>query len=74
MISATIEEAVFQLPEDERAQLAHRLLMSLDTQTEVEIAEAWRNEAKQRADDIDRGVASLVSAESVRAAAQELLR
>jgi putative addiction module component (TIGR02574 family) len=74
MISAMIEEAVFQLPEDERAQLAHRLLMSLDTQTEVEIAEAWRNEAKQRADDIDRGVASLVSAESVRAAAQELLR
>jgi putative addiction module component (TIGR02574 family) len=74
MISATIEEAVFQLPEDERAQLAHRLLMSLDTQTEVEIAEAWRNEAKQRADDIDRGVASLVSAESVRAAAQALLR
>jgi putative addiction module component (TIGR02574 family) len=74
MISAMIEEAVFQLPEDERAQLAHRLLMSLDTQTEVEIAEAWRNEAKQRADDIDRGVASLVSAESVRAAAQALLR
>lgn len=74
MISATIEEAVFQLPEEERAQLAHKLLLSLDAQTEVEIAEDWRNEAKQRADDIDRGVATLVSADSVRVAAQALLR
>ncbi len=74
MVAATIEDAVLGLPEEERAQLAHKLLISLDTQTEVEIAEDWRNEASRRAADIDSGAATLVSADAVRAAAQALLR
>lgn len=74
MTAATIEDAALQLPEEERAQLAHKLLLSLDSQTEIEIADDWRNEASRRAGDIDSGVATLVSADAVRAAAQALLR
>lgn len=74
MTAETIEDAALHLPEQQRAQLAHKLLLSLDTQGENEIAEAWRNEAKRRAADLDNGVASLIPADVVRAAAKKLLR
>ncbi len=74
MLTATIEDAVLGLPQIERAQLAHKLIESLDAQTEAEIAEDWRNEATRRAADIDSGAAVLVSADAVLAAAQSLLR
>ena len=74
MTADTIEDAALHLPEQQRAQLAHKLLLSLDTQGENEIAEAWRNEAKRRAADLDNGVATLIPADVVRAAAKTLLR
>lgn len=74
MTVETNEDAALYLPEQERARLAHKLLLSLDTQGEVEIAEDWRNEAKRRAVDLDNGLATVVSANAVRAAAQALLR
>ncbi|MCK9199631.1 MAG: addiction module protein [Gallionella sp.] len=70
----TIEDAALHLPEQQRAELAHKLLLSLEMQGESEIAAEWRNEAKRRADDLDSGLATLVSADAVRAAAQKLLR
>ena len=45
MTAETIEEAALHLPEQQRAQLAHKLLLSLDPQSETEIAKEWRNAA-----------------------------
>lgn len=73
MNTETLEEAVFHLPKEARAQLAHKLLLSLEAQTEAEIAEEWRNEAQRRANDLDRGV-TLLSADAVRSAAHALLK
>jgi putative addiction module component (TIGR02574 family) len=74
MTADTIEDAALHLPEQQRAQLAHKLLLSLDTQDENEIAVAWRDEVQRRAADLDNGVATLISADAVRAAAKKLLR
>lgn len=74
MTVETIEEAALHLPEQQRAQLAHKLLLSLDPQSETEIAEEWRSEVQRRAADIDNGLANPIPAEVVRAAAQALLK
>ncbi len=74
MTAETIEEAALHLPEQQRAQLAHKLLLSLDPQSETEVAEEWRNEARRRAADLDNGLAAPIPAEVVRAAAQALLK
>jgi len=74
MNTDTLEETVLHLPLQQRAELAHKLLLSLEDQNEGEIAEAWRVEALRRAAEIDSGLADTVSAEEVRAAARTLLR
>ena len=57
MTTETIEDAALHLPETQRAALAHKLLLSLESQSEAEIAQLWRNEAIRRAADIDSGAA-----------------
>ena len=74
MNTETIEETVLHLPIQQRAELAHKLLLSLEDQSEDEIAQAWHAEALRRAAELDSGQADTVSAEEVRAAAQALLR
>ena len=74
MNTETIEETVLHLPMQQRAELAHKLLLSLEEQNEDEIAQAWHTEAIRRAAELDSGQADTVSAEEVRAAAQALLR
>jgi len=74
MTSESLEEAALHLPIAQRAELAHKLLLSLDDQSEDEIARAWHAEAIRRAADLDSGQADTVSAEDARAAAQALLR
>ncbi len=74
MNTETVEQAALQLPAQQRAELAHKLLLSLDDQDEGEIAQAWHAEAIRRAAEIDSGQADTVSAEEARAAAQALLR
>ncbi|MDP2879138.1 MAG: addiction module protein [Sulfuricella sp.] len=70
----TVEDIALHLPPQQRAELAHKLLLSLEEQNEDEIAEAWRVEALRRAAEIDSGLVDTVSAEEVRAAARALLR
>jgi len=70
----TVEDVALHLPPQQRAELAHKLLLSLEEQNEDEIAETWRVEALRRAVEIDSGQADTVSAEEVRAAAYALLR
>lgn len=74
MNTETIEETVLHLPMQQRAELAHKLLLSLEEDNEDEIAQAWQAEAIRRAAELDSGRADTVSAEEVRAAAQALLR
>ena len=74
MTNDAIETAALHLPDLQRAELAHKLLLSLETQSEAEIAEQWRLVAKQRADELDSGADETISAEAVQAAAKSLLR
>ena len=69
-----IEDEVLHLSEDERAELAQKLLLSLDEPSEDEIAEDWLVEAQRRARELDEGIAQPVPADEVRRKAQALLR
>ena len=70
----TLEDTVLHLPIQQRAELAHKLLLSLEDQSEGEIAEAWRIEALRRSAEIDSGLVDTVSSEEVSAAARALLK
>lgn len=74
MNTETLEDTALHLPLKQRAELAHKLLLSLEEQSEGEIAEAWRVEALRRSEEIDSGVADTVSAEEASTAARALLR
>jgi len=74
MTTNTIQDAALDLPETQRAELAHQLLLSLETQSEAEIAQLWIKESVQLAEDIDRGAVNMLSADEVRTAAKKLLK
>ncbi len=69
-----IELEALHLPENERAELAQKLLLSLDSPSEDEISDDWLLEASRRAKDLDSGLVQPISAEDVRLKAQALLR
>ena len=50
------------LPPDERAELADRLLSSLDTERQRKIDELWAEEVEDRIDAFERGEIRAVSA------------
>lgn len=74
MNTETLEGSALHLPLKQRAELAHKLLLSLEEQNEGEIAEAWRVEALRRSAEIDGGLNDTVSAEEAGVAARALLR
>ena len=67
------QEALSLSPED-RAKLAQKLLLSLDTLSEEELEQAWLIEAGRRARELDRGDVQPISANEVRRKARALLR
>ena len=69
-----IENQALDLSEEERAQLAQRLILSLESSNDEELEKEWLLEAKRRAVEIDRGEVEPVPAEEVRVKAQALLR
>ena len=69
-----IEDDVLHLSEEERAELAQKLLLSLDSPSEGEITEDWLVEAQRRARELDEGIVQPVPADEVRRRAQTLLR
>lgn len=69
-----IEDEALRMTEEERAELAQKLLLSLDAPSESEIAEDWLVEAQRRARDLDGGIVQPVPADEVRRKAQALLR
>lgn len=69
-----IEHEAMHLAEEERAELAQKLLLSLEASTESKIAEEWLMEAARRARELDAGLVQPVPAEEVRRRALALLR
>jgi putative addiction module component (TIGR02574 family) len=74
MKAKAVEETALHLPIQQRAELAHKLLLSLEELSEQEIAQAWHAEAIRRAVELDSGQTETISSEDARAAAQALLR
>jgi hypothetical protein len=59
---AQVLEKALALPPDARAELADRLLSSLDTERQRKIDELWAEEAEDRIDAFERGEIRAVSA------------
>jgi putative addiction module component (TIGR02574 family) len=62
---AEMLKKALSLPPCERAELAERLLSSLDPPTQEKLDELWAAEAEDRLDAIDRGEIEAVPAEQV---------
>lgn len=63
-----LETQAMGLPPVERAELVHRLIVSLDGESDAspdEIAKAWDEEIAHRVADIDAGRVQLIPAEKV---------
>ena len=69
-----IKDEALSLPEEQRAELAQKLLLSLDTPPQDEIETHWLNEAHRRARELDEDIVQPIPAEEVRRKAQTLLR
>ncbi len=69
-----IEDEALNLAEEERAELAQKLLLSLEVPSDGEIAEDWLGEAKRRARELDEGLVQPIPADEVRRKARALLR
>jgi len=69
-----IEQQALHLPEQERAALVHKILISLETLSAEELEQDWMIEAGRRAVELDTGTVQPVSADEVRRKAQALLR
>ena len=69
-----IEHEALLLSEEKRAELAQKLLLSLDAPSEDEIAEDWIAEVQSRARELDEGAVQPIPAEEVRRKARALLR
>ena len=69
-----IEDEALHLSEEKRAELAQKLLLSLDAPSEDEIAEDWIAEVQRRAHEIDEGTVQPIPADEVRRKALALLR
>ena len=74
MNTAQIESEALSLPVEERALLAHRLLLSLEEISEPEFDRLWGEESAQRAAEVDAGRVQAVSGEEVARKARALLR
>lgn len=68
-----IEGQALQLSTQERGELIHRLIMSLEGTPEA-IARAWDEEIVRRIAEIDAGTAVLIPHERVVAESNEMLR
>ena len=63
-----------QLPPEERADVAKRLIASLDEPADGDVEAAWLAEVERRLQDVDRGSAKFEPWEAVRARIAARLR
>ena len=70
----TIVSEAMLLPKDQRFTLAHRLLSSLEPETEAGAEAAWDAEIRERIRRYDAGIASSVAGQEVFAELDKKLR
>lgn len=73
MSNETIKKQVLELSEEERAELAHLLIDSLNPEAEFKTEEAWSKELKKRIDRYEQGASSTKPWNEVKKNAQALL-
>lgn len=61
-----IVEQALKMPARERAEIAQRLLESLDSQTDINVESAWQSEVEKRISELDSGKVSCIPWEEVR--------
>ncbi len=61
-----IRAEALSLPDEERAELAHDLIASLDTPADADTSDAWDAEISRRVAEIDAGTAKLVDRAELR--------
>ena len=69
MAGSTLEKLrteALLLPEAERAELAHSLVLSLDGPADADAEQAWEAEIRRRLAEIDAGTAELIDREELR--------
>jgi putative addiction module component (TIGR02574 family) len=71
--NAVLAQAL-QLPPEERADVAKRLIASLDEPADGDVEAAWLAEVERRLQDVDRGTAKFEPWEVVRARIATRLR
>jgi len=64
-IAAQLTEQALTLSENERAELAHKLLLSLDEESAEGVDQAWDEEAEMRLERVKNGTAQGRPAEEV---------
>lgn len=73
MINDKIKKQALELSSEERAELAHMLIDSLNPEKEFESGEAWSEELKNRIDRYEQGESSSKPWSEVKKNAQALL-
>ncbi|MFT3819713.1 MAG: addiction module protein [Rubrivivax sp.] len=71
---AELEKLALGLTESERAELAYKLLQSLDGGRDADAEELWLDIAARRAAEIDAGTVQLVSAAELESRVQAIPR
>lgn len=69
-----IENSALKLDEKQRAELAKRLLESLEDQIDEDVEQAWAEELKRRKEQVESGEATTIPAEKVLKEARNLLK
>lgn len=62
-IAEKIQAEALQLSEKERAELAHALILSLDSESDPDAESAWDAELARRLEEIESGKAKTISIE-----------
>ncbi|HUF29800.1 MAG TPA: addiction module protein [Gemmatimonadaceae bacterium] len=65
MSKEDLETAVLNLPVEDRASLAHKLIASIDAAPTDSVEEAWMREVDRRAEQVIRGEIELVPGDEV---------
>lgn len=69
-----LEREAMVLSHEERARLAHKLIVSLDEGASENVDDYWRGELVRRNREIESGAASLISADEAMQKAREALK
>lgn len=74
MKTEDIEKEALRLPKQKRAELAERLLISLEDVSDENVEDAWLRAARVRAEELDAGAVKPISGEEMDRRVRELLR